>query len=261
MRTLIGIFRLTVYGLACLLLIPVQQIIVLITRGPASHIIPRAFHRFSCHLYNIKVMIKGQPVADKRIIFVGNHLSYLDIEVIGSVIKGSFIAKEDVAHWPLFGTLARLQQTVFISRDPRRAEESKFAFSEALKRTMPLILFAEGTSSNGAQVLPFKSTLFELLLSSDITIQPFTLSLTGMDGKPVHEPAQRDRYAYYGDTVLAPHLWQFAKSKGAELTLTFHEPLDRAAHPDRKSLAGAAQTACAAGLELAKNDIPQPQGI
>ena len=254
MRTLIGIIRLFFYGLACLLLIPVQQLVVLITKGPVSQTIPRAFHRFSCRLFNIKVTVKGQPVADKRIIFVGNHLSYLDIEAIGSVFKGSFIAKEDVASWPLFGTLARLQQTVFITRDPKRAEESKAVFQKALTRIMPLVLFAEGTSSNGAQVLPFKSTLFQLLLTSDITIQPFTLSLTHVDGKPVQEPAQRDRYAYYGDTVLAPHLWEFAKSKGAALTLTFHEPLDRAAHPDRKSLAIAAQTACAAGLEVVNNE-------
>lgn len=253
MRTLIGIIRLFFYGLACVLLIPVQHLVLFLTKGPISQTIPRAFHRFSCRLFNIKVTVKGQPVAYERIIFVGNHLSYLDIEAIGSVFKGSFIAKEDVAKWPLFGTLARLQQTVFITRDPRRAEESKAVFQEALThRTLPLVLFAEGTSSNGAQVLPFKSTLFELLLTSDITIQPFTLSLTGIDGKPVHDPAQRDRYAYYGDIVLAPHLWEFAKSKGADLTLTFHTPLDRAAHPDRKSLAAAAQTACAAGLEFAK---------
>lgn len=254
MRTLIGIIRLFFYGLACLLLIPIQQLVVLITKGPASHIIPRAFHRFSCRLFGIKVTIKGQPAANKKIIFVGNHLSYLDIEVIGSALKTSFIAKEDVADWPLFGTLARLQQTVFISRDPKRAEESKAVFLSALERTMPLVLFAEGTSSNGSSILPFKSTLFDPLLTTSLIIQPFTLSLTHMDGEPVREPAQRDRYAYYGDIVLAPHLWAFAKGKGAALTLTFHAPLDRTAHPDRKSLAIAAQTACAAGLEVVNNE-------
>lgn len=256
MRPMIGIFRLFIYGLTCVLLIPVQALIVLTTKGPAAYFIPRYFHRFNCRLFNIKVTVKGQPVADKRIIFVGNHLSYLDIEVISAVIDTSFVAKEDVKGWPLFGILARLQQTVFITRDAKRAEEGKAVFRSALTRTAPLILFAEGTSGNGAQILPFKSTLFEPLLQSDIIIQPFTLSLTHMDGKAVHDPAQRDAYAYYGDTVLAPHLWQFAKSKGAALTLTFHAPLDRAAHPDRKSLAAAAQTACAAGLELGKNETP-----
>ncbi len=257
MRTLIGIFRLVIYGLACVILIPFQALILTITTGPAAYVIPRYFHRFNCRLFNMTITIKGQAVAKRRIIFVGNHLSYLDIEVLSAVIDTSFIAKEDVRRWPLFGILARLQQTVFISRDPRQAEQGKAVFEAALARPMPLVLFAEGTSSNGAQILPFKSTLFEMLLKSDIIIQPFTLSLTGVDGRAITDDAQRDQYAYYGDIVLAPHLWEFAKSRGASLTLTFHPPLDRAAHPDRKSLAMAAQTACASGLEFAKQD-PTP---
>lgn len=252
MRTFIGVLRLFIYGLACVLLIPVQALIVAITKGPAAYIIPRFFHRFNLRLFNIKVTVIGQPAARRHITFISNHLSYLDIEVISAVIDTSFIAKDDVAHWPLFGILAKLQQTVFISRDPRQAEKGRQLFETALNRAMPLVLFAEGTSSNGEKILPFKSTLFDIFLNNQISnqtvIQPMTLALTHMDGALITAPAQRDRYAYYGDIVLAPHLWAFAKSRGAALTLTFHPPLDRGAHPDRKSLAAAAHTACTAGL-------------
>ncbi len=262
MRTLIGIFRLFVYGLLCASLIPIQALIVLVTKGPIAYIIPQFFHRFNLKLFNIKVNIIGEPAARRHIVFLSNHLSYLDIEVISAVINTSFIAKDDVANWPLFGILAKLQQTVFISRDPNKAAESRALFEAALGRPMPLVLFAEGTSTNGETVLPFKSTLFDIFLNNHEKIQPvlqpMTLALTHIDGQPIGHTVARDAYAYYGDIVLAPHLWEFAKSRGAALNVVFHPPLDIKTHTDRKSLAMAAQTACAAGLEFAKHDQTSP---
>ncbi len=259
MRTLIGVFRLFVYGCVCAVLIPLQALILLATKGPAAYVIPIHFHRFNCRLFNIKVEVVGKPAADRHIIFFSNHLSYLDIEVISSVIRTSFVAKQEVADWPLFGLLGKLQQTLFISRDPKEAEASRQAFKKALNRPMPLVLFAEGTSSNGEKVLPFKSTLFDIFFSHDIenlpVLQPMTLALRSVDGRPLDDPAQRDLYAYYGDIVLAPHLWHFAKGRGAHIAVVFHPPLELAHHEGRKALATAAQTACAAGLEFAKHDL------
>ena len=259
MRTVSGILRLFVYGLLCVLLIPVQALIVSITKGAGAYIIPRFFHRFNLKLFNIKLEVIGAPARSRHIVFVSNHLSYLDIEVISAVIDTSFVAKADVAQWPLFGILAKLQQTVFISRDPRKREEASAAFASALHRPMPLVLFAEGTSSNGETILPFKSTLFGQLLENEIILQPMTLDLVEVDGKSTRDPVQRDLYAYYGDIVLAPHLWQFAKGKGAKLRITFHAPIDTATYTDRKTLAVVAHTACASGLQFAKHDLEPVQ--
>lgn len=250
MRTVIGIIRLSLYALLCITLIPVQACILLISKGPAAFLIPVYFHKIVCSLFALKVEVVGAPAADRRIVFLSNHLSYLDIEVIGSVIGGAFVAKKEVASWPLFGLLAKLQQTTFISRDPRAAEEGKSKLDFALTKPTPLVLFAEGTSSNGTQVFPFKSTLFEMLLNKNIILQPLTIDLIAIEGCALTDPKQRDQYAYYGDSVLAPHLWAFAKSRGARIRLVFHPPLDVKHHPDRKSLATAAHTACTSGLGL-----------
>lgn len=258
MRALTGSLRLFLYALLCLVGIPLQCMVLLFTRGRGASLLPRWFHKIVCLLFHIRVEVKGTPIKDRPVIFVSNHISYLDIEAIGSVMRTSFIAKNDVADWPLFGLLAKLQQTLFISRDPRRAQAERARFVKALERPVPLVLFAEGTSSNGGSILPFKSSLFDIFLDKNIRhqplIQPLTLSLLAVDDRPATTPAIRDHYAYYGETVLLPHLWRFAGLKGARLRLTFHEPLDPAAFEDRKALAGAAQASCARGLEFAKQD-------
>lgn len=266
MRTIIGMTRLGLYGLLCAALIPLQALVLLFTRGAGAYVIPPFYHKLVCALFGITIEVAGKPAAARHILFLSNHISYLDIEVISAVLKTSFVAKEDVAHWPLFGLLAKLQQTVFITRDPRRAETGRAAFARGLQRPMPLVLFAEGTSSNGESVLPFKSSLFDLFFDPDIkaqlTLQPLTIDLLAVDGQPVQSAAQRERYAYHGETVLAPHLWAFAKGRGARVRLVFHDPLDINAYPDRKALAAAAQTACAAGLSFAKDEAPlKPKGI
>lgn len=250
MRTLIGIARLFVYAVLCAVLIPLQALVLLVTKGPAAYIIPVWFHKTVCALFAIKIETVGRPGAKRNLVLLSNHISYLDIEVISAVLPVSFIAKNEVARWPLFGLLAKLQQTVFISRDPRQAQDGQRKLDKALARPMPLVLFAEGTSSNGESVLPFKSTLFNIFLNKKIILQPLTIDLLEVDGKAITTPIQRDLYAYYDDIVLAPHLWSFAKGRGAKIRLVFHDVLDVKQYTDRKTLAHAAHTACASGLGL-----------
>lgn len=253
MRSIIGALKLLAYGLWCVVMIPPQIVVISFTGGKAALFLPRIFHIVSCQLFGIKCIINGQPVKDRQVLFVGNHLSYLDIPAMGCHFYGSFIAKQDVAGWFLFGLLAKLSRTLFISRSRAQAAWTKTQFSLALEEGRPLVLFAEGTSSNGTQVLPFKSSLFESVLSHEgenIAIQPFTLRLEQVDGHPIRDEAERDIYCWYGDMELEPHLWAFAKSRGVRLSLTFHEPENPQDYEGRKDLALACHARVAAGLDF-----------
>jgi len=255
MRTILGLIRLISYLFWCVVMIPPQILMLMIDKKHKAYILPHIFHKVSCRLFGLRYRIEGTPSTDHQTLFVGNHISYLDIPVIGSVVKGSFVAKKEVAGWPLFGLLAKLQQTAFIDRTRHGATDSHNTVQKMLTEGRSVILFPEGTSSDGTRVLPFKSALFQGFLKNDMRIQPLTISLVEADGKPAITQDLRDLYAWYGEIDLLPHLWAFSKTKGAEVVLTFH-PVHRASEfHDRKTLAETCHNDVQAGL---KNNIDHP---
>lgn len=242
-----GALRLGAYGGVCLLLMPVQCVVVLFARGDGVYLIPRLFHRLCVRIFGIKVLVSGVSRAGqgRQILFVGNHLSYLDIPVLGSVLAASFVAKKEVAGWPLFGTLARLQRTVFMDRASTAAAREKETLGRRIREGHDLILFAEGTSSDGRSVLPFKSSLFALAAQGEAAflIQPFSITLEDTENQE-----KRDLYAWYADMTLMPHLWAFAKGRGARVRVVFHDPIDSHAVTCRKEAARLAHAASAEGV-------------
>ena len=125
--------------------------------------IPGFWHRTMCRILGVEVQVRGTMAVGRPVLFASNHISWLDILVLGGLIKGSFVAKKEVAGWGVFGTLARLHRTVFIDRERRSASagqrdelRARFAGGESL------ILFPEGTSTDGTWVKPFKSALFSV---------------------------------------------------------------------------------------------------
>src|SRR5262249_42721342 len=111
--------------------------------------IPQLFHRLLIRLLGFKVRVHGIMARTPPVLFVANHSSYLDIPVLGTLIQGSFIAKAEVARWPLFGMMAKLQRTVFIERKSSRTLDHKDSMRARLGSGQNLILFPEGTSSDG----------------------------------------------------------------------------------------------------------------
>lgn len=243
--------KLAVFLLMCGVGIPLQAIVISFTRGRPALLLPWIFQYLAARLYGLTVQIRGTPLTG-HVLFVGNHLSYLDIIAIGQCFPVSFIAKKEVAGWPVFGLLARLQRTVFIERRRTQSREGKNALSARLSEGLPLLLFGEGTSSNGTSILPFKSTLLEAVFTNELKnrtqVQAFTLTLTAIDGRPVQNDTDRDLYAWHGDMTLPPHLWAFGQLRGATLDLTFHPPRDLADYADRKTLAIDCYKDCLAGL-------------
>ncbi|MDE2227533.1 MAG: 1-acyl-sn-glycerol-3-phosphate acyltransferase [Alphaproteobacteria bacterium] len=245
--------RALAYCALTLPLMPVQAVLLLL-RSPLADRLPLAYHRLVCHILGIMIERRGDVSPTRPTLFVANHTSYLDIEVLGASIPGSFVSKADVDGWPLFGRLARLQRTVFIDRKRRSVAHQRDALSARLRAGDRLILFPEGTSGDGQRLLPFKSALFAAVMEAasggDITVQPVSVAYLTLDGMPLGR-SYRPFFAWYGDMALAPHLWTMLGLGRLGVSVTFHPAVNAAGFASRKALAEHCAAAIAAGLSAA----------
>lgn len=250
---IIAILKLITFLIWCFFTIITQSLgWLLLQKTPYFYVIPKLYHRVTCKIFNIRVHTTGD-IVDGHVLFAGNHLSYIDISTVGSVLDATFISKEDVKHWPIFGILATVGKTIFISRERNAAEKCISDIQSSLNQGRSLILFPEGTSSNGTSILPFKSSLFEIFLSKNLkeklTVQPFTISISKINQRADLSEKDQDIYAWYGDMALLPHLWQIAQQKSIDIQIEFHAPLRPTAYDNRKDFALDCQNAVASGLE------------
>ena len=242
MASIKSAIRLFFFIVLTLLLLPLQIFMHICFRNSAgAFIVPQLWHRNVCRLYGIKIKVQGVPQQDGSVLFVGNHVSYLDIPVITSITPVRFIAKKEVKSWPLFGLLATIQQTFFIDRSRMAAAQEKEKLAKTIARGGRFLLFPEGTSSNGTQVLPFKPAAFAMLCDDELTqkpaIQPFSIKIAAVNGAPPTSQDEYDIYAWHGDMDLAPHLWTLGKQREVIIEVIFHESFTLPATPERKALA------------------------
>ncbi|MGH6975540.1 MAG: lysophospholipid acyltransferase family protein [Stellaceae bacterium] len=245
--------RVVAYCALTFSLMPVQAALLLV-RSPLAARLPSFYHRLVCRILGIAIERRGVPSLVRPTLFVANHTSYLDIEILGAAIPGSFVAKADVDGWPLFGWLARLQRTVFIDRKRRSVVRQRDALSARLHAGDQLILFPEGTSGDGQRLLPFKSALFAAVTESDgagdIAVQPVSVAYLRLDGMPLGR-SYRPLFAWYGDMDLAPHLWTALGLGRLGVSVTFHPAVRAADFPSRRALANHCAAVIAAGLAAA----------
>ena len=207
---------------------------------------PHRYHRFMAKLFGIRVTTIGRPVTDEGVLFLGNHTSWMDILVYSSITPVSFVAKSEVATWPFFSTLARLQRTVFVERTRRTATGvARDQIRERLIEGDALVLFPEGTSSDGNRVLPFKSALMgaaETRVSDGhggeraVKVQPVSTAYVGLYGLPMGRE-NRPLYAWYGDMELVPHLVEALKTGPIDVIVEFHPATTVDEAGGRKALA------------------------
>ena len=201
--------------------------------------IPRLFHAWLTRAFGIRVEIEGELAAGPALI-VSNHLSWLDIPVLGSRVAGSFVAKAEVAAMPLVGALADMAETIYVERERRQAAgDQADAISQRLAQGQRVILFPEGTSNDGVRILPFKSSLFapvETLNRPDLVVQPLTLAYTELNGMPLTRNRQLD-IAWIGDMELAPHAFDVMKLGRLRARILCHPPVRPSDFRDRKALA------------------------
>ncbi|MFT6073016.1 MAG: 1-acyl-sn-glycerol-3-phosphate acyltransferase [Alphaproteobacteria bacterium] len=172
--------------------------------------IPQYFHRCLLKLFGVSVKIAGERKQKCPLIIVANHLSWLDIMVIGASFPCYFIAKSDIASWPVLGFLAKIQNTIFVNRKAKGADIGTQVknITEALKKNKTIILFPEGTTSDGNKTLPFKSALLAAAKKNDdyqAYVQTLCLNYHEISGMPVHRK-QKPYIAWYGDMGLLSHV-------------------------------------------------------
>jgi 1-acyl-sn-glycerol-3-phosphate acyltransferase len=212
----------------------------------------------SCALCGLDVRTDGEAADRRPTLMVSNHVSYLDVPVLAACLDASFIAKREVRGWPLFGFLARIGRTIFVERAARAIPGQVEALNARMNEGERLILFPEGTSSDGAKVLPFKTGLFRAAYPGfghlQPLVQPVSVSYVDENGRD---------YAWHGDMVLAPHLWRVFQAEGTMVQVRFHEPVHPAAFPSRKALARHCEKVVARGMKIveAPEEMPAAEPV
>ncbi|WP_458095577.1 lysophospholipid acyltransferase family protein [Roseomonas sp. WA12] len=239
-----------------LLAIPVQAVLLLVP-GPGKVAFARVYWRVVCFLIGMRIRVVGERRAAPRTLFLANHSSWLDILVLGGTLDAAFVSKAEVGQWPLVGLVARLGRTVFVSRARGRTGNEAREMRDRLGRGDSLILFPEGTSSDGTRVLPFRSSFLSVADAAEV-IQPVSVAYDRLGGLPA---CRRDRplFAWYGDMSIGPHAWRLCRHAGLRATILLHDPLDPGTIPNRKALSAAAEATVAEGAAmLRQNREPRP---
>ncbi len=255
---LLAAFRLLLYVSFTVVLLPVQAVAVFF-RLPLQKRLPLWYHRHCCRILGLRIDSRGERSSIHPTLYVSNHVSYFDIAVLGSLIAGSFVAKREVASWPLFGWLAKLQRSVFIERRGKRVAAHRDEMSARLENGDDLVLFAEGTSGDGNRVLPFKSALFAVAQlqpgGRPLTVQPVSIAYTRLDGVPMGRYL-RPFFAWYGDMELAGHIWQATGLGLVTVEVEFHPLVTITAFGSRKALCDHCHTQVAGAVAAALTGRP-----
>jgi len=230
-------------GFFCLtLLVMPVQVLLLVLRSRWSEHVPYLYHRWLCRLLGVRVHVNGEIQPDRAALLISNHISWLDIIVLSTLAPLHFVAKSEVADWPFFGLLAKLQRSVFVDRERRTAvKETAHEIAARLKAGERIVLFAEGTSSDGNQILAFKSALIgAAALAAEegdgAVVQTLTLAYTRVHGLPIGRIA-RSHVAWYGDMDMISHVWGLLRQGPLDAQVRIGAPLRLENIRDRKQLA------------------------
>ena len=207
-------------------------------------------------IMGLRRAVIGTPMRHRGAV-VANHTSWLDIFSLNAAQRIYFVSKSEVASWPGIGWLAKATGTLFIERNPKHARKQTEVFQHRLLDNHRLLFFPEGTSTDGLQVLPFKTTLFQSFFAPElrdvIWVQPVTVLYTAPDGT---DPRF---YGWWGDMSFGGHLLRtLASLRQGQVTTIYHTPLAVADFENRKALAQACEAQVRAAHPSAGLAAPNP---
>ncbi len=224
------------------LVLAAVQFVALRTGWISTWRAPRLWHRLILSVLRVKVHVEGAPAGQRPLLVAANHISWLDIPVLGSTGDLRFIAKQEMSGWPGFGTIARLNRTVFVDREARRRSgEQASEIGSRIASGDALVLFPEGTTGDGNGIMPFKSSLFAAtrLAASEgrtVWVQPAAIVYYARSGIRLGR-TERTEIAWIGDVDLAPHVLTILKAGIIDVRLRYGEPVAVEPGDDRKKLA------------------------
>lgn len=240
--------KIAALGLITVVGIPLQWTALKLGLARAPRRLPVVFHRLVCAILGLRVIVHGEPPHGQPTLIVSNHVSWADITVVSSIMPVSFIAKSEVASWPLFGLFAKLQRSVFVDRAKRSATaDVNSAIAARLAGGEAMVLFGEGTTGDGVRVLPFRSALVGAARDTiagpggaRILLQPMSIAYVARNGLPLGRNERAD-IAWYGDMDLAPHLMGVLRGGPFDVVVGFGPPIAFTAGVDRKAATRSAE--------------------
>jgi lyso-ornithine lipid O-acyltransferase len=244
-----AVLILVTISITTIVLIPFQWLSVHL-RLPTRRSIPVFYHGIVHSMLGVRIRAVGNRIREHPLLIVSNHVSWLDISVITALAPVVFVAKREVASWPLFGLLAKLQRSIFVDRTRRqKTSEVNAEIAQRLAEGDPVLLFGEGTSSDGNRVLPFRTALIgaarDALADAEhvqrVWIQPLSIAYTRLQGLPLGRQ-HRPRVAWYGGAPLWPHLLGICQRGGIDVVVTWGEPVAFDETSDRKTIARSLET-------------------
>lgn len=201
--------------------------------------IARTFHKIIATMLGLNISVKGQPAPSRPLLVIANHVSWLDIVAISSMLPAIFVTQHGVASWPVFGRLAKLSPSIFVNRDRKREViQTIDCISDALSVDDVVAIFPEGTSTDGTAVLPFRSALLgavrETLHKAEdlraVHVQPVSVRYAGPNRRLA-------AWAREDDSSFFSHLLQVIRLRRIDVTLRWEAPIPADIQADRKALA------------------------
>lgn len=206
----------------------------------------RWWHRRLCGALGLRLNVSGRP--ETSALLVANHISWLDIPVLGSQGPIGFLSKAEVRQWPLVGWMSAVAGTLFIARGASQTAEMGALIAERTRLGLPVVVFAEGTTGDGRALRRFQPRLFAVAQQPGIRVQPVAVRYGSNQSPCTVAP-------FIGDDALVPHLFRVLRSPGIQVQVSFLPLLDDGLG-DRRALADAARDAVAAVLGVDPADYP-----
>ena len=222
--------------------VPVQFVITRLNL-PFWNVLPRLFHKLGCAFLGLKVTTLGRPETIYPVLLVSNHISWTDIIAIGAVADVTFVAKSDIARWPVVGFMASLQKTIYVDRTRRRdSSRASQEMANRLAQGGDVLLFAEGQSDIGTHVMPFRSALVGAAQTAmiesgarNVMIQPIAVAYTHLQGMPVSRN-ERAMIAWIKSRSIGENIKEILKGSVKSVTVAFGEPKPLSEADNRKAI-------------------------
>jgi len=236
-----GLFLLIIFGLPpviaawALRLEPLRALLVL------------WFYKTGVFICGLRIRVQGELSSERPLMIVSNHTSYIDVFIIGSLVRVSFTPKKEVRRWPLIGFMCLLSDCVFVERRPAEMQAAAAEMKKRLAKGKVLCLFPEGTTSDGFHIKPFKSGFLSLAEIHDLPVQPASIAFTHIGREPI-TAERRDEVAWVGDATFFGHFWHFLSLPPLRVEVQLHPARRIAEFVDRKALAQACEQTVVAGV-------------